>query len=231
MKICQTGKEHFKNPGICHSTSRASNRFSNPLAMTFDLFALPPSERYRILASLVTPRPIAWVSTRNTGGQLNTAPFSFFNVFGSNPPIVAFAPGNRDRLTPKDTALNIRSNSEFVVHMVDEPLGEVMVATSASLPHGVDELEGHNLTLLPCQKISVPRIAEAPVALECTEHSTIEIGANRLMIGIVHFAHVREGLLDENGYMQSGSYHPLARMASPDWYARTNDQFEIPRPD
>jgi len=199
-------------------------------AMTFDMGEIPPSARYRILASLVTPRPIAWVSTRDLEGRLNTAPFSFFNVLGSQPPIVAFAPGNKDRQTPKDSARNIRETQEFVVHMVDEPLGEIMVATSATLPHGVDELAEHPLTTIPSTKISVPRIAEAPVALECTAHSTLEIGHNRLVIGQVHFVHVRDSLMDENGTLQEG-YHPLGRMASPDWYTRTNAQFEIPRPD
>lgn len=199
--------------------------------MTFDLFSLSPSERYRILASLVTPRPIAWVTTCNEENRLNAAPFSFFNVFGSSPPLVAFAPGNKDRITPKDTVLNIRSRGEFVVHMVDEPLGEIMVATAATLAHGENELEGHDLTLAPSERISVPRIVEAPVAMECTEHSTLEIGSNRLIIGIVHFVHVRDGLIDEKGYLKNKLYHPLGRMASPDWYARTEDQFEMPRPE
>ena len=199
--------------------------------MTFNLEKLPPGDRYRILASLVTPRPIAWVTTCDQDGRTNAAPYSFFNVFGSNPPIVAFAPGNKDRSTPKDTARNIRETGEFVVHMVDEPLGEVMVATSATLPHGESELDLHTLATLPSEKVKVPRIADAPVALECTEHSTIEIGANRLIIGIVHFVHVREGLMDEKGYLRHDSYHPLGRMSAPDWYSRTNDQYEIPRPD
>jgi len=199
--------------------------------MLFDMEALPPGDRYRILASVVTPRPIAWVSTCDNDGVLNTAPFSFFNVFGSNPPLVAFAPGNKDRDTPKDTARNIRLNGEFVIHMVDEPLGQVMVATSASLPPGQSELNGTNLTTTPSEKISVPRIIDAPVALECTEHSTVEIGKNRLVIGIVHVVHVRDSLMDEDGYLQESSYFPLARMASPDWYARTTDQFQITRPD
>lgn len=199
--------------------------------MTFDLEALPPSDRYRILASLVTPRPIAWVTTVDAQGRPNAAPFSFFNVFGSNPPLVAFAPGNKDRQTPKDTALNIRTTREFVIHLVDESLGEAMVATAATLPHGENELEAQGLATLPSKKVRPPRIAETPVALECTEHSTIEIGTNRLVIGIVHLVHVRDGLMDEKGYLREASYFPLARMASPDWYARTEIQFEIPRPD
>lgn len=199
--------------------------------MTFDLLSLKPSERYRLLASFVTPRPIAWITTQDGEGHLNAAPFSFFNVFGSNPPIVAFAPGNKDRHTPKDTARNIRETGEFVVHMVDEPLGEMMVATAATLLHGENELANLPLSTVPSEKVAVPRIAEAPVALECTEHSTIEIGSNRLVIGLVHFIHLRDGLADENGYLKPDMFHPLGRMASPDWYARTGDQFEIPRPD
>ena len=199
--------------------------------MTFDLESLPPAQRYRILASLVTPRPIAWVTTVDSEGNTNAAPYSFFNVFGANPPLVAFAPGNNNRETPKDTARNLRRNREFVIHLVDEPLGEAMVATSATLPHGESELELGQLATLPSHKVAPPRIADAPVALECTEHSTLEIGKNRLVIGIVHLAHVRDGLMDGDGYLKEGTYAPLGRMASPDWYARTSDQFEMPRPD
>ncbi len=199
--------------------------------MTFDLEKLAPGARYRILSSLVTPRPIAWITTQDREKRLNAAPFSFFNVFGSNPPIVAFAPGNKDALTPKDTARNIRQTQEFVVHLVNETLGELMVATSATLPHGESELKNLPLDTIPSESISVPRIAEAPVAMECTEHSTLEIGSNRLIIGIVHRVHVRDGLFDSHGYLIEGQYHPLGRMAAPDWYTRTDEQFEIPRPD
>ena len=107
--------------------------------MIYEMDQLPPAKRYNLLASLVTPRPIAWITTIDEEGRINAAPFSFFNVFGSNPPIVAFAPGNKDRETPKDTARNIRRTGEFVVHMVDEPLAQMMVDTSASLPHGESE--------------------------------------------------------------------------------------------
>ncbi len=199
--------------------------------MTFDLESLPPSDRYKILASLVMPRPIAWVTTVDRNGKPNAAPYSFFNVFGANPPLVAFAPGNKAPDTPKDTAKNIRQTREFVIHLLDEPLGQVMVNTSATLPHGENELEINNIETIPSEKINVPRIADTPVALECTEHSTIEIGSNRLVLGIVHLVHVREGIMNEKGYLQEGTYFPIGRMSSPDWYTKTNDQFEIPRPD
>jgi len=199
--------------------------------MIYEMDQLPPAKRYNLLASLVTPRPIAWITTIDEEGRINAAPFSFFNVFGSNPPIVAFAPGNKDRETPKDTARNIRRTGEFVVHMVDEPLAQMMVDTSASLPHGESELDKLPLTTVPSETLSVPRIAEAPVALECSEHSTLEIGSNRLIIGIVHVVHARDGLFDDDIHLDHEAYQPIGRMSSPDWYTRTADQFEIPRPD
>lgn len=199
--------------------------------MIFDLGEMDASQRYQVLASLVMPRPIAWVTTCDEQGRVNAAPYSFFNVFGADPPIVAFAPGNRDRHTPKDTARNIRAGGEFVVHLLDEPLGESMVATSASLPYGESEVEAVGLKTEASQRVAVPRIAAAPVAMECTEHSTIEIGRNRLVIGQVHLIHARDGIFDENGRFQHAQFSPLGRMASPDWYCRTSDQFSIPRPD
>ena len=200
--------------------------------MEIDLLGLKPSERYQILASLVTPRPIAWVTTIDQEGRVNAAPFSFFNVFGSNPPLVAFAPGNKEPGIPKDTARNVRQNREFVIHLVPENLTEAMVATSASLPEGVSELEAAGLTTTPSLRIAPPRITEAPIALECTEHQTMEIGANRLVIGIVQHIYVKDGLLNPDNYhLEQSDWTPIGRMASPDWYCRTSDIFEQARPD
>ena len=200
--------------------------------MEIDLLGLKPSERYQILASLVTPRPIAWVTTIDQEGRVNAAPFSFFNVFGSNPPLVAFAPGNKEPGIPKDTARNIRQNREFVIHLVPENLTEAMVTTSASLPEGVSELEAAGLTTTPSLRIAPPRITEAPIALECTEHQTMEIGANRLVIGIVQHIYAKDGLLNPDNYhLEQSDWTPIGRMASPDWYCRTSDIFEQARPD
>ncbi|NNC89234.1 MAG: flavin reductase family protein [Akkermansiaceae bacterium] len=200
--------------------------------MEIDFDTLSPADRYKVLASLVTPRPIAWVTTVDHEGRVNAAPFSFFNVFGSNPPIVAFAPGNKGPGLPKDTARNIRATKEFVVNIADEAIGEKMVATAESLPHGESEIVAAGLRVVPAAKIEAPRIAEAPVSLECREWATLEIGNNRLVIGTVHHVHVRDGLLDpETLRLDHSAYSPLGRMASPDWYCRTRDQFEMPRPD
>lgn len=203
---------------------------SCPMEIDFDTLA--PGDRYKVLASLVTPRPIAWVTTIDREGIVNAAPFSFFNCFGSNPPILAFAPGNKEPGIPKDTARNIRTNKEFVVNIADEDLAEQMVATSATLPHGESELEATGLTAAASSAIRTPRIAEAPVAFECREWATLEIGSNRLVVGVVHYAHVRDGLLDPKSFhLDHSKFVPVGRMSAPDWYCRTSEQYEIVRPD
>lgn len=200
--------------------------------MELDLSTLRPAECYKVLASLVTPRPIAWITTVDQEGAVNAAPFSFFNCFGSNPPIVAFAPGNKEPGLPKDTARNIRDNREFVVNIADEALAEEMVATSASLPHGESELAITGLTATESVSIRCPRIAEAPVSFECREWATLEIGSNRMVVGTVHYAHIREGILDpETLHLKPETFLPVGRMAAPDWYCRTSNQYEIKRPE
>jgi len=198
--------------------------------MIIDLDGKHAEHAYSVLTAIVAPRPIAWVTTLNEDGSVNAAPFSFFNCFGSKPPMVVFAPGNKNSGEPKDTARNIRRSKEFVIHMVDRDLAESMVKTSANVPAGVSELEGLGLTLAESEVIEVPRIKEAPFALECTEHSTLEIGENRLLIGCVHRVHARDGLFDPDTLrLYVDQYSPVARMAAPDWYCMTEDLYEIPR--
>ncbi len=199
--------------------------------MLLDLDNEHADHAYRILASLVTPRPIAWVTTLSATGQLNAAPFSFFNVLGANPPIVGFCPGDRGPRIPKDTAANVRATHEFVVNLVDEDLAEAMNATAADLPPGVDELAATGLATTASDLVGPPRISAAPAALECTEWGTLQIGDNRLIVGLVHRVHVRDELIDpESLEILSEHFHPIGRMASPAWYCRTRDRFEMPRP-
>lgn len=199
--------------------------------MELDLEGRHAARAYSILVSLVIPRPIAWVTSLDENGALNAAPFSFFNVLGANPPIVGFCPGDRPNGTPKDTALNVRATQEFVVNLVDEGVAEAMNLTAATLPHGVNELESTGLTTLPSSVVRPPRIAEAPASLECTEWGTIQIGGNRLIIGLVKRIHVRDELFDpETLRIRSERFQAIGRMASPDWYCRTADRFEMKRP-
>lgn len=201
------------------------------LLMQLDLEGKHADDAYKILTGLVTPRPIALVTTVDDEGGINAAPFSFFNVFGSDPPIVAFAPGNRAPEVPKDTARNIRKNHEFVVNLVDEEIAERMVQCAASHDYGVDELKEVGLTSLPCERVQPPRIAEAPASLECCEWGTLQIGGNRLVIGTVKLIHVRDGILDpEKLHVNRNAYPVIGRMHGPDGYVRTSDYYTIERP-
>ena len=199
--------------------------------MIIDLTGPLKDDAYMILAGLVTPRPIALVTTMDEHGLVNAAPFSFFNVLGDSPPIVGFCPGDRAPGVPKDTVRNIRLTHEFVVNLVDEAIALQMNACAASLPPGEDELIHAGLTATACEVVKPPRIAESPASLECRHHSTVEIGDNRLIIGEVLRVHVQEGILDpETWLVKPGSYSPIGRMQSPHWYCRTSDQFEMRRP-
>lgn len=199
--------------------------------MELDLAGQHAHRAYPILAGLVTPRPIALVTTLGPDGVVNAAPFSFFNVFGTEPPYCAFAPADRDDGTPKDTARNIRLNHEFVVNLVDEPIAEAMNKCAASLPYGVSELQNAGLTTLPSSVVKPPRIGESPVNLECVEHSTIQIGGNRLVLGLIKRLHAREGLIDPQTLrVNLDQLTTIGRMAGPNWYCRTRDRFEMIRP-
>ena len=200
--------------------------------MELDLEGKHADRAYAMLVSLITPRPIAWVTTLNENGAVNAAPFSFFNALGANPPIIGFAPGDRDDGSPKDTARNIRRTHEFVVNLVDEATAEAMNRTSASLPYGVSELESAKLTTAASSVVRPPRIAESPASLECKEWGTLQIGGNRVIIGLVRRVHVRDELIDPDKLrIRSERFHVIGRMASPDWYCRTGDRFEMARPD
>lgn len=199
--------------------------------MELDLLGTHADRAYSILTSLVTPRPIAWVTTLNEDGSVNAAPFSFFNVFGDSPPLVIFAPGDKACGAPKDSARNAKRTGEFVVNLVDPSVVEAMVRTAAALPYGVSEAEREKLETIPSSAILTPRLAAAPAALECRVHSIQEIGENRLILGIVHRAQVRDAFMQtETLRVDHHSYQTIGRMASPDWYCRTADLFELHRP-
>lgn len=199
--------------------------------MELDLLGEHADRAYSVLASIVTPRPIAWVSTLNEDGGVNLAPFSFFNVFGAEPPLVVFAPGDRNNGEPKDSARNCRLTGEFVVNIVDGALAAAMVQTAASKPYGVSEAETESIAMADSSLVSPPRVAAAPAALECKVHSIQEIGENRLILGIVHRVHIREEFFDaENMRVLGEKLHPVGRMASPNWYCHTGQLFEMIRP-
>ena len=199
--------------------------------MELDLEHEYADRAYPILASLVTPRPIALVTTLSDNGTVNAAPFSFFNLLGANPPICAFAPGDRDNGTPKDTVLNIRATHEFVVNLVDEAIAEAMNQCAASLPFGESELTRAGLHAAPSSVVKPPRIAEAPASLECVEWGTLQIGDNRVVIGLIKRIHLRDELFDvATKRVRTEKLLTIGRMASPHWYCHTTARFEMIRP-
>lgn len=199
------------------------------MPVTFDLDGEHRPKAYQILSGLITPRPIAWVSTLNEDGSVNAAPFSFFNVFGSRPPMIVFAPGDKEPGVPKDTARNIKRQKQFVVHTVDQAMLELMNASAATLPYQLPELAAELFT--DSDVIDVPRISAAPVAMECSEHSCLEIGQNRLVIGLVHKVHVQDGIANpDDAKIFQENYAPIGRMASPNWYCESDKLFQLDRP-
>lgn len=200
--------------------------------MELDLLGAHADRAYPVLSSLITPRPIAWVSTLEDDGSVNLAPFSYFNVFGSKPPLVIFAPGNHPDGREKDTARNAQRSGEFVVNLVSPELTEAMVRTAASLPAGESEAEAEKLETTASSVVAPPRLTDAPAALECKVHSIQRIGQNRIVLGIVHRVHVQDSIIEaETLRIRQDQHTPPGRMGSPDWYCHTDQLFELPRPD
>jgi flavin reductase (DIM6/NTAB) family NADH-FMN oxidoreductase RutF len=200
---------------------------------------LSHSDFYSILLNSVAPRPIAWVSTISASGDLNLAPFSFFNAVCVDPPLLAFAPGLRRPKEPdtsygeaKDTLRNIRETREFVVNIVTYELREAMNLTSGEYEASVNEFELAKVTPQPSKIVRPPRVAESPVNFECKLHQILDFStaptSSSLVIGEVvsihiNDAHLKEGRLDRN------SLDLIGRMGGLQ-YTRTTQRFEMVRP-
>lgn len=199
--------------------------------MQFPIDTLDTAQSYRLLASVVVPRPIALVSTLDAGGGVNAAPFSFFNLLGSSPPVVALGISNKDEGTPKDTRANIARTGEFVVNLVHAGLADAMNTCAIDFPAGVTELAAAHLTPAPSVRIAAPGLAEARVRLECRLHSIVEIGDNRIVLGEVVFLHIDDAFVEpETLRVNAGALELIGRMHGGGWYVRTTDLFDLPRP-
>jgi len=201
--------------------------------MIFDVPSADVVAVYRALVGVVAPRPIAWVTTLDGEGRVNLAPFSFFNAFGANPPIVVFSPTLRRDGSKKDTLLNLEVIPEFVLNAAVEDLAEQVNATSTELPRGQSEAEYAGLTLQPSTKVRPPRVAESPVHLECRVRQIMPIGtgpiAANLVIGEVVYMHIDDGVLDSQGQIDPRKLCTIARLGA-NYYCRSTDLFEMERP-
>jgi flavin reductase (DIM6/NTAB) family NADH-FMN oxidoreductase RutF len=200
---------------------------------------LQHSELYGMLLNSVAPRPIAWVSTVSASGQLNLAPFSFFNAVCVDPPLLAFAPGLRQAKQPeaghgvaKDTLRNVRETKEFVVNIVTYEVAEAMNLTSGEYDPSVNEFELAKLTPQPSTIVRPPRVAESPVSFECKLHQIIDFStaptSSSLVIGQIVSIHINDAHL-KDGRLDRNSLDLIGRMGGIQ-YTRTTQRFEMVRP-
>jgi flavin reductase (DIM6/NTAB) family NADH-FMN oxidoreductase RutF len=183
--------------------------------MRIDPAYLDAETAYRLITGVVVPRPIAWVTSLSATGVLNLAPFSAFTFVSPKPPMLAISVGRKGGIY-KDTAQNILNNEEYVVHIADSSLMTAVHESSAEHPPDISEVEELRLSTLPGERIKVPRLAAAPVAMECRFRQCLEFGEtrSRLIVGEVLVFHIRDGLLN-NGKIETEALDPIARIAGP----------------
>ncbi len=205
------------------------------MMITIDPQAISNIQNYKLVTGAVIPRPIAWVSTLTDNGVLNIAPFSYFNIVASDPPIVSVSVARREGQM-KDTARNAIASGELVIHIVSEHLTEEMNHTGATLPPEQSELELTNLTTVPSDRVAVPGIREALVRFECKleQHIPIKNDAgdvsNDLLLARIICYHFDEKVVDaEKFYVHANELKPVARIAGNE-YARLTDPFVVERP-
>ena len=200
--------------------------------MIFDMETLEAQNRYKILASTVTPRPIAWVTTLSEDGVVNAAPYSFFNALGHEPPTLALGLlAGKGRF--KDTATNILASGEFVVNLDSEKNAEAMNITCIDAPPEIDELVLAGLTPAPSHAVRPPRIAESPVSFECRVLTSLVTGPRQtIVIGRIVRAHIDDAFVQdkERCYIDTPALRLVGRMHGSGWYARCTDLFEMTRP-
>jgi flavin reductase (DIM6/NTAB) family NADH-FMN oxidoreductase RutF len=195
--------------------------------MDIDFEQLGVYERYKLMASLIVPRPIALITTLGPDGTVNAAPFSMFNMLGEDPPTVLVSINRLAGGAMKDTAANILARREFVVHLTDEAMAAQMHACGDALPPHESELVHAGLTAVPSLRVAPPRIAEAPVAFECVLHETLESPSRQVFIGRVLCLGVRDGLVDaERWRVRLQDYHPVGRFGA-SFYVRMSERFAL----
>jgi len=203
---------------------------------SIDPISLETKELHKILLSSIAPRPIAFASTVDSNGNVNLSPFSYFNVFSSNPPILIFSPSRRVRdNTTKHTLENAMETKEVVINVVNFPIVEQMSKSSIEYEKGVNEFIETGLTQVESLLVKPPRVLESPISFECKVQDIISLGesggAGQLIIAKVVQIHIDKKFLDKNGDILSEKLDLVARMGG-DWYTRATKEsmFKIPKP-
>jgi flavin reductase (DIM6/NTAB) family NADH-FMN oxidoreductase RutF len=195
----------------------------------FDPETLQQNAMYKLLISSVVPRPIAWVSSLDAGGVRNLAPFSYFMAITDAPPTIAFSCSPRAE-SKKDTLRNVEATGEFVVNIVDDALAAQMNVSSGDFPPEVDEFEVAGLAVAPAARVKPPRVADAPISMECRLDRIVPVGRANLVLGRIVYIHVRDGLYDAStGRIDMHRLHPVGRLSG-NLYTHVHDIFEMKRP-
>ena len=205
------------------SSPQANRNAAKPKQMVeYATSELTVEAAYRLLIGCIVPRPIAWISTLSAKGHVNLAPFSAFTFVSSKPPMIAVSIGQRSSGL-KDTAKNIAREKEFVVNIADLPLIEAVHRSAFEFPEAVSEIDVLNLATVPSKDVRTPRLAAAPISLECRLDDVIEFGENRaqLVVGEVLRFHIRD-VLCKDGKIDSAKLNPIARLGGPN-YAKLGD--------
>jgi flavin reductase (DIM6/NTAB) family NADH-FMN oxidoreductase RutF len=185
--------------------------------MHVDPKSLTADESYKLMTGVVVPRPVAWVTTLSPTGGVNLAPFSTFTFVSPKPPMLAFSVGHKAGVY-KDTARNILANEDYVVHIADRPLMEMVHKSAVEYPPEVSETETLGLATEPSLHVRPPRVKDAPIAMECRLRQCLEFGEtrSRLIVGEVVAFHFRDGLM-KNGKIDTAALDPLCRLAGPNY--------------
>ena len=178
----------------------------------FDPAELPPRRIYQVLTASVVPRPIAWVSTVSADGVANLAPYSFFSVSSTQPPVVQFT-----SVTRKDSLRNIEATGEFVINLATEPLVAAVNASSAAYDSDVDEFAALGIETEPSERVRPVRVAGSPVAIECTLHGVTPVGDSFVVMGDVVTIAVRSEALADDGLPDFAELAPLSRLGRNEW--------------
>ena len=195
--------------------------------MFIDFGTITEYQRYKLMASLIVPRPIALITTLSEDGVVNAAPFSMFNMLGEEPPIVMVSINRLQDGQLKHTAANIVRTGEFVVHLTDEAMAGQMHRCGERFSADVSELAEVGLSTAPSRHVKPPRIAEAPAAFECTLYELLETPSRQIFIGQVHWLHARDGLIDtELWRVRLQNYFPVARFGA-SFYINTRERFSL----
>ena len=203
--------------------------------MELTLITADSLARYRLLTSLIAPRPIAFVSTLDADGLGNLAPFSFFMMGGGNPPSLAFSPLQDRQRGTKDTLRNIEATGEFVVNVVTRGMAERVNQASFDYPPGVDEFDAAGLPREPSRLVRAPRVAESPAALECRLYRVVRHGdgpqAANYVIGEIVHVRIADAALRDDGLFDTAGQGLCARLGRNEWAEiRPEVVFDLPRP-